>query len=97
VLYGAIGDRATIFGDAKIGGGIDNSINIGAGPGYPILGDDIVMGYRASVLGPFRIGNGVRMGPFALALFDVEAGSKLKARKSVIMQAATATPAATPS
>jgi serine O-acetyltransferase len=87
VLYGAIGDRATIFGDAKIGGGIDNSINIGAGPGYPILGDDVTLGYRASVLGPYRIGDGARLGPFALALFDVAPGSKLKARKSVIMQA----------
>jgi serine O-acetyltransferase len=87
VLYGVIGDRATIFGDAKIGGGIDNSINIGAGPGYPILGNDVILGYRSSVLGPYRVGDGARFGPFALAIFDVAPGSKLKARKSVIMQA----------
>jgi serine O-acetyltransferase len=96
VLYGAIGDRATIFGDAKIGGGIDNSIDIGAGPGYPILGNDVTLGYRASVLGPYRIGDGARFGPFALALFDVAPGSTLKARKSVIMQAAPPAAPATP-
>lgn len=94
VLYGAIGDRAIIYGDAKIGGGIDNRINIGAGPGYPILGNDVVLGFRSSVLGPYRIGDGVRMGPFALALFDVPAGAKMKARKSVVMQASA--PAASP-
>ncbi|MDO9235251.1 MAG: hypothetical protein Q7U28_04350 [Aquabacterium sp.] len=93
VLYGAIGDRATMYGDAKIGGGIDNSVNIGAGPGYPILGDDVVMGYRASVLGPYRIGNGARMGPYALALFDVPPGAKMTTRKSVVMQSS---PPATP-
>jgi serine O-acetyltransferase len=88
VLYGRIGARATIYGDAKIGGGIDNSIDIGAGPGYPILGDDVTLGYRAAVLGPFRVGHGARLGPFALAIYDVPAGAKLRARKSVIMRAA---------
>lgn len=85
VLYGSIGARATIYGDAKIGGGIDNSINIGGGPGFPVIGDDVTLGYRASVLGPFRVGDGARLGPFALALFDVPAGAKLQSRKSVIM------------
>jgi serine O-acetyltransferase len=85
ILYGSIGARATIFGDAKIGGGIDPSIDIGGGAGFPVLGDDVVLGYRASVLGPFRVGDGARLGPFALALFDVPAGAKLQARKSVIM------------
>ena len=87
VLYGRIGARATIYGDAKIGGGIDNSIDIGGGPGYPILGDDVTLGYRAAVLGPFRVGDGARLGPFSLAVYDVPAGAKLRARKSVIMRA----------
>lgn len=85
ILYGSIGARATIYGDAKIGGGIDPSIDIGGGPGYPVIGDDVILGYRASVLGPYRVGDGARLGPFALALFDVPAGAKLQARKSVIM------------
>lgn len=85
VLYGRIGKRATIYGDAKIGGGIDNSIDIGAGPGYPIIGDDVTLGYRASVLGAHRVGDRARLGPFALAIFDVPADAKLQARKSVIM------------
>lgn len=85
ILYGSIGARATIYGDAKIGGGIDPSIDIGGGPGFPVIGDDVTLGYRASVLGPFRVGDGARLGPFALALFDVPAGAKLQARKSVIM------------
>lgn len=86
VLYGRIGARATIYGDAKIGGGIDNSVDIGAGPGYPILGDDVTLGYRAVVLGPFRIGHGVRLGPCALVTFDVADGARLKARRSVVMR-----------
>lgn len=85
VLYGVIGKRATIYGDAKIGGGIDNSVNVGGGPGYPVIGDDVVLGYRSSVLGAFKVGDGASLGPFALATFDVPAGAKLRCRKSVIM------------
>ena len=86
VLYGRIGARATIYGDAKLGGGLDNEVDIGGGPGFPVIGDDVVLGYRAAVLGPYHVGDGARLGPYAMALFDVPAGAKLQARKSVIMQ-----------
>jgi serine O-acetyltransferase len=86
VLYGRIGARATIFGDAKVGGGVDNTVDIGGGPGYPVIGDDVIMGYRASVLGPYRVGDKAKLGPFAMALFDVPAGAILHARKSTIMR-----------
>jgi len=90
VLCGRIGARATIYGDAKVGGGIDNRVDIGAGPGYPFIGDDVTLGYRASVLGPVKIGHGVRLGPFALASFDVGDGVRLQSRRSVIIQASPA-------
>lgn len=86
LLYGRIGARATIYGDAKLGGGVDNSIDIGGGPGYPVLGDDVTLGYRAAVLGPYKVGNRVRCGPFALVMFDVADGTKVTARKSLIMR-----------
>lgn len=72
-LFGRIGARLTVSGAGAIGGGMGIE-DIGGGPGYPVLGDDVVLAYGACVLGPVRIGNGVHVGPGALVTFDVPEG-----------------------
>lgn len=73
-LGGRIGARATILGgDSGTGGGMGEG-DVGGGPGLPWLGDDVVIGVGALVLGPVRIGDGVHIGPRALVTRDLAAG-----------------------
>ncbi|MET0382889.1 MAG: hypothetical protein ABW032_05650 [Burkholderiaceae bacterium] len=73
-LYGRIGARFTVQGDGGCGGGFGTD-DIGGGPGYPVVGDDVVLAFGAKVLGPVRIGHGVHVGPCALVTGDVPAHS----------------------
>lgn len=74
VLCGRIGDRFTFNGLGGIGGGF-GSEDIGGGAGLPMIGDDVTVAFKASVLGPVRVGNNTRVGPGALVTRDVPAGS----------------------
>jgi serine O-acetyltransferase len=47
----------------------------GASSGYPIVGDEVVLGAGASVLGPVAVGAGATIGAHSLVLRDVEAGT----------------------
>ncbi len=69
-LFGRIGARFTVSGAGAIGGGMGIE-DIGGGPGYPVLGDDVVLAYGACVLGPVRVGDGAHIGPGALVTFDI--------------------------
>lgn len=72
-LFGTIGARITVTGNAAIGGGMGVQ-DSGGGPGYPVLGDDVLLAYGSHVLGAVRIGDGVHVGPGTLVTFDVPAG-----------------------
>lgn len=69
-VFGRVGARLTIQGDGGFGGGFGID-DIGGGPGYAVVGDDVVVAFGARVLGAVRIGNGVRIGPGALVTMDV--------------------------
>jgi serine O-acetyltransferase len=73
-LFGRIGARFTIQGDGGCGGGFGVE-DIGGGPGYPVIGDDVVLAYGARVLGAVRIGDGAHVGPCTLVTADVPDGS----------------------
>lgn len=89
-LFGRIGARFTVSGAGAIGGGMGVD-DIGGGPGYPVLGDDVVLAYGACVLGAVRIGNGAHIGPGTLVTFDVpEGGLVLWDKPRVIRGGATA-------
>jgi len=45
--------------------------DIGAGPGQPVIGDDVVLGHWSGVLGPVRVGNGVWLHPACAAFRDL--------------------------
>jgi serine O-acetyltransferase len=70
MLFGRIGANFTIFGQGGMGGGFGET-DIGGGPGYPVVGDDVVFGMKALVLGPVRIGNRVKLGPASLVMSNV--------------------------
>lgn len=56
ILHGMCGENFTVYGRGGMGGGLDRK-DIGAGPGLPIVGNNVVMEYGAYVLGPIRIGD----------------------------------------
>lgn len=77
ILVGKVGANCTIHGHGGLGGGRDTR-DIGAGPGLPVVGDDVVFHVRALVLGPVRIGRGVCVGPGCLVTRDLEDGQAVE-------------------
>lgn len=74
ILYGRIGARFTVYGDSGTGGGMGDA-DIGGGPDLPVIGDDVVFGFRCGVMGPVRVGDGARIGPGCIVTKDVPAGA----------------------
>lgn len=64
-----IGDRVTIYHDVTLGGtSLKREIR------HPQVGDDVIIGAGAQLLGPIYIGNGARVGSNAVVVKDVPAG-----------------------
>jgi serine O-acetyltransferase len=94
ILFGKIGARLSVYGQSGTGGGI-NINDIGAGPGYPIVGDDVVFGIRSGALGAIRIGDRVKLGPGAVVLRDVPNDAVVLAPEPKILKLAEQSPIAT--
>lgn len=62
-----LGSRVRLMGANTIGTNLDD--------GFPVIGDDVVVGVGARILGPVRVGEGARIGAGAIVLRDVPAGS----------------------
>lgn len=73
-INGKIGSNALIFGGAVIGGGRGHG-DVGGGDGLPVVGDNLVLGHGAKIIGPIRVGDNVTVGALSLVLHDVPAGS----------------------
>lgn len=61
-IYGKAGRNLTLMPCSGMGGEIGRREDVGAGPGLPVLGDDVVLEPHCGVLGPVRVGNRVRVG-----------------------------------
>ncbi|MDP9912341.1 serine acetyltransferase [Variovorax boronicumulans] len=83
-IFGHIGARMTVHGNGGFGGGFGEE-DIGAGPGYAMVGDDVVMGFGARAYGAIRIGNGVKFGPGTQVMKDVPAGAMVMWTQSRII------------
>lgn len=79
-FYGVAGARLTIMGTCGAGPW-GNKKDVGGGVGYPVLGDDVVLGQLSAVIGPVRIGNGTHIGPGCVVMHDVEPGAILMVRR----------------
>jgi serine O-acetyltransferase len=68
-----------VFPWAKIGAdcAIHHVCTIGAGstPGGPSIGDHVMIGCHACILGPVNVGDGARIGAGAVVVHDVPAGA----------------------
>jgi len=85
ILFGNLGARFSIFGQGGTGGGLETT-DIGGGPGYPVVGDDVVFGMKAVALGPVRIGNRARIGPGGLVVTNVPDDAVVLALPSKIIK-----------
>jgi serine acetyltransferase len=85
ILFGKIGARFSIFGQSGMGGGFSEQ-DIGGGPGYPVVGDDVIFGIKSVALGPVRIGNRVRLSPGAFVTCDVPDDAMVLAAPSKVIR-----------
>jgi serine O-acetyltransferase len=61
-LYGKAGRNLTVMPCAGIGGELaGRREDIGGGPGFPVLGDDVVLEPHVGILGPCRVGDRARI------------------------------------
>ena len=67
-----IGDDVTIYQNVTLGG-TNPSTGVG-GKRHPTLGDGVVIGSGAQVLGPITVGAGAKVGANAVVTRDVAAG-----------------------
>jgi len=65
-----IGNRVTLYQGVSLGG-----ISLNKAKRHPTLGDDVVVGAGAKLLGPIEVGAGARIGANAVLLTDAEAGA----------------------
>ncbi len=65
-----VGDNVTLYQQVTLGG-----VSLNVGKRHPTVGDDVVIGAGAAVLGPLLIGKGARIGSNAVVLKDVADGT----------------------
>jgi serine O-acetyltransferase len=70
-ICGKAGRNLTVMPCSGLGGEIGRRDDIGAGPGLPVLGDDVILEPHCGVLGPARIGNRVRIRAGVLVTRDM--------------------------
>jgi serine O-acetyltransferase len=67
-----IGDDVTLYQGVTLGG-----VSLDPGKRHPTLGNGVVVGAGAAVLGPFRVGDGARIGSNAVVVKEVPAGATM--------------------
>jgi len=80
-ISGRAGRNLTMMPLSGVGGELSLE-DIGAGPGLPVLGDDVTLGTLTGVLGPVRVGDGVRVMPGCVVIEDVPAGAVVASPKT---------------
>ncbi|HVC56227.1 MAG TPA: serine O-acetyltransferase [Stellaceae bacterium] len=71
-----IGDDCTLYHGVTLGG-TRPSREQGGQKRHPTIGNDVVVGSGAQVLGPFRVGNGARIGAASVVLKEVPDGATM--------------------
>lgn len=89
-FIGFAGKNLTLLGQCGIGGGLADT-DIGAGPGIPILGDDVSLSFGALVLGPVRIGDRVKVGPRCMITKDTPADTYITNANPIVRTNRSAT------
>ncbi len=71
-----IGDDCTLYSGVTLGG-TRPTRDQGGQKRHPTLGNDVIVGSGAQVLGPFKVGDGARIGAAAVVLKEVPPGAPL--------------------
>lgn len=87
-----IGDNVTIYQNVTLGG--TNPSDGVPGKRHPTIGDDVVIGSGAQVLGPIMVGKGAKIGANSVVTKDVAEGATMVGipAKAVLVDATDATP-----
>lgn len=72
-----IGKNVTIFQNVTIGQSKEK---------YPMIGDNVIIGAGANIIGDVKIGNNVRIGAGAVVTFDVPDNSTVVGQKARILK-----------
>lgn len=80
IIIGKVGKNCTFLGQAGLGGGRSTK-DIGAGPGLPVLRDNVSIGFGATVLGPVYVGSNTFIGPRVQVYKDIPDRSAIKLRQ----------------
>jgi len=65
-----IGNNVSIFSNVVLGG-LGHSIFHHGEPGYPVIGDNVILYTNVTVLGPVKIGNNTTIGAHSLVLKSI--------------------------
>src|SRR6267378_561806 len=87
-----IGDDCTIYQGVTLGG---TSLTRGA-KRHPTLGNGVIVGSHAQILGPFRVGDGARIGAQALVQAEVPDGARMVGIRARPLGTRPAEPASEP-
>jgi len=71
-----IGDDCTLYSGVTLGGTRPSADQSGQ-KRHPTLGNNVIVGSGAQVLGPFRVGDGARIGAAAVVLHEVPPGATM--------------------
>jgi serine O-acetyltransferase len=83
-----IGDDVTLYQQVTLGG-----TKLNRGKRHPTLGDGVIVGAGAKILGGFTVGQGARIGPNALVLREVPPGARVLSPASQPLGEETPAPA----
>lgn len=75
-IAGKAGVNLLVMGMGGFGGGLKMD-DVGAGPGFACLGDNVRLHMGAVILGPQRIGNHAVIGPNCTVMHDVEENAEV--------------------
>ena len=70
-IMGSAGCNLTIGACSGLGGEVGRGTDVGAGPGFCMLGDDVTLEAHTAILGPVKVGNRVRICASAVLTKDV--------------------------
>jgi serine O-acetyltransferase len=70
-IAGKAGRNLTVMACSGLGGELGRREDKGAGPGLPVLGDDVWIETHSGVMGPVRVGHRVRIGAGLPVTFDI--------------------------
>lgn len=74
-VMGSAGKNLSLGACAGLGGETGKHEDIGAGPGFCLLGDDVSIASHSGVLGPVRIGNNVNIGAVVVVTRNIESNT----------------------